>query len=179
MDHNYSFSLLWSAKDECYIARCPEFPGLSAFGDTPQEAIEEGIVALELFLEEYQESGRQLPPSRELEGYSGQTRVRIPRWLHAGLAERAGVEAVSLNTLMVSFLASGLGKVEREDRIEEELLSIRRQVKRLDVHIQALSSSWHPGLSAVTALIESTESATQYQNSWLRRISITSSDVND
>ncbi|MGE0887183.1 MAG: type II toxin-antitoxin system HicB family antitoxin [Blastocatellales bacterium] len=57
----YSFTLHWSDDDGGYIARCPEFPGLSAFGDSAKEAIAEAQVALELMIEEYQENGQPLP----------------------------------------------------------------------------------------------------------------------
>ncbi|MBS1788999.1 MAG: type II toxin-antitoxin system HicB family antitoxin [Acidobacteria bacterium] len=57
----YSFLLHWSDEDEGYIAKCPEFPGLSAFGETPDEAIAEAQVALELMIETYQEAGQPLP----------------------------------------------------------------------------------------------------------------------
>lgn len=57
----YSFVLCWSDEDEGYIAKCPEFPGLSAFGETPPEAIAEAQVALELMIEAYQDSGKTLP----------------------------------------------------------------------------------------------------------------------
>ena len=57
----YSFALHWSDEDEGYIAKCPEFPDLSAFGDTPREAIAEAQVALELMIETYQDAGKALP----------------------------------------------------------------------------------------------------------------------
>jgi predicted RNase H-like HicB family nuclease len=62
----YSFTLHWSDEDEGYIARCPEFPGLSAFGESPDEAIAEAQVALELMIETYQESDQSLPEPHKL-----------------------------------------------------------------------------------------------------------------
>ena len=62
----HSFTLHWSDEDGGYIARCPEFPGLSAFGESPGEAIAEAQVALELMIETYQESGQSLPEPRKL-----------------------------------------------------------------------------------------------------------------
>jgi predicted RNase H-like HicB family nuclease len=57
----YSFTIQWSGDDEGFIARCPEFPGLSAFGDSPNEALAEAQIALQLMVETYQESGYELP----------------------------------------------------------------------------------------------------------------------
>lgn len=62
----YSFTLHWSDEDGGYIARCPEFPGLSAFGETPGDAIAEAQIALELMIETYRKSDQPLPEPRKL-----------------------------------------------------------------------------------------------------------------
>jgi len=49
----YSVSLAWSDEDGGYIALIPELPGLSAFGETPEEAAQEAQIAAESFLEIY------------------------------------------------------------------------------------------------------------------------------
>jgi SOS-response transcriptional repressor LexA len=59
--HNYSFNVFWSEEDEAYIAVCPEFPGLSAFGETAEQALAEIEVALDMAIETYQEEGWTLP----------------------------------------------------------------------------------------------------------------------
>jgi len=51
----------YSEEDGGYIALSPEFPGLSAFGETPEEAIREAETALELFIEVYLEENKALP----------------------------------------------------------------------------------------------------------------------
>lgn len=57
----YSFNVFWSDEDAAYIAVCPEFPGLSAFGETAEQALTEMKLALELAMETYQEEGWTLP----------------------------------------------------------------------------------------------------------------------
>lgn len=57
----YSFRVFWSQSDEAYIAVSPEFPKLSAFGDTAEQALEEMQVVLEMALETYKEEGWPLP----------------------------------------------------------------------------------------------------------------------
>lgn len=57
----YRIEVFYSAEDEGYIATCPAFPGHSAFGDTPDEAVREGFIALELLIETYIESDEALP----------------------------------------------------------------------------------------------------------------------
>ena len=122
---NYSFSLQWSDEDAGYIARCPEFPGLSAFGESPGEAIAEAQIALELMVETYQESDQSLPEARKIEHYSGQFRVRIPKSLHREAVELAEQEGVSLNTLVATSIAEKVGAGRRPKLPEKITLEIQ------------------------------------------------------
>jgi predicted RNase H-like HicB family nuclease len=117
--NNYGFAVRWSDEDAAYIAVCPEFPGLSAFGDTAADALREIQVALELAVETCQEEGWPLPAPQSVPRYSGQFRLRVPRSLHGQLADRAEVEGVSLNTLAVSYLAAGLGEAHPPTPVEQ------------------------------------------------------------
>ena len=56
--HKYSFRVHNSEEDGGYIALSPEFPGLSAFGETREESIREFETALELFFEVYGDEGK-------------------------------------------------------------------------------------------------------------------------
>jgi predicted RNase H-like HicB family nuclease len=75
----YSINLFWSEKDSCYVATVVEFPGLSALGETPEEAAEEAKIAVEGFLKVYQEDGCPIPKPAILKSFSGQTRLRLPK----------------------------------------------------------------------------------------------------
>jgi predicted RNase H-like HicB family nuclease len=108
----YSVSLKWSDKDEGYIAFVPELPGLSAFGNTPKEAIAELEIAGEAYLESLREAGENIPAPEKYMPYSGQIRLRMPKTLHAKLAQSALEENVSLNTYLISLLAAGRGEKE-------------------------------------------------------------------
>lgn len=44
-----AFNIVWSAEDDGFIATCPEFPGLSAFGETLEEVAREAKIVLDLF----------------------------------------------------------------------------------------------------------------------------------
>ena len=65
-EKKYRFRVHYSEEDGGYIAFSPEFPGLSAFGETPEEAIRESETALELFLEAYSEKKKTLPEPKVL-----------------------------------------------------------------------------------------------------------------
>lgn len=125
----YSFQVVWSDEDDAYIATCPELDGVSGHGASPEEAILEAKVALQLTIDTYREEGWVLPEPARMVEYSGQFRARIPKSLHAKLAQQALNEGVSLNTYVVSLLASNSGKSEVISSIKDT--------------IQALSAS-HP-----------------------------------
>ncbi len=62
--NKYSITILWSDEDQGYIATCLEFPSLSAFGQTEEEALAEAKVALELFIETYAAASSSRPNPR-------------------------------------------------------------------------------------------------------------------
>jgi len=56
MNNRYPFNIEWSEEDQEYVATCPAFPGLSAFGESEEEALREGKIALEGFMQPRAES---------------------------------------------------------------------------------------------------------------------------
>lgn len=112
----YSIHIFSEEQDGTYLAIAPEFPGISGFGDSADEALAEVRVALELAVETYLDQGWPIPSARaapEADLPSGEFRVRIPRSMHAQLAQRAATEGVSQNQLVVAYLAAGLAGVKR------------------------------------------------------------------
>jgi predicted RNase H-like HicB family nuclease len=61
MSNKYTIQIFWSAEDEAFVAVCREFSGLSAFGETREEALREAQIALDLIIETYREKGISLP----------------------------------------------------------------------------------------------------------------------
>src|SRR6266496_6493443 len=116
--YKYSFHTTWSEEDAAYIALCPEFPGVSAFGETPEEAIAEVQIALKLAIETYQAEGWVLPEPHRQPEYSGKLLVRMPKTLHGQLVQQAETEGVSLNTLVVTLLSEGIGMIAGVAHVE-------------------------------------------------------------
>ena len=104
----YSISIQWSDEDKGYIATVPELKGLSAFGTSKEDALNELESAKKAYLEVFNEDGCELPEPETVAIYSGQTRLRLPKSLHAYLSKKAKKENVSLNTLIVSKLSQDL-----------------------------------------------------------------------
>jgi predicted RNase H-like HicB family nuclease len=110
MANKYSTIVQWSEADGAFIATVPEFPHLSSFGDTSQQAVDELRGVIDDAVDILEQEGGDLPAPQELPQSSGQFRVRLPRSLHQRLVERARIEDVSLNQLVVAMVAEGLGR---------------------------------------------------------------------
>ncbi len=61
MNNKYAIQIFWSEEDEAFVAVCREFPGLSAFGETREEALHEAQIALDLMIETYRANDISLP----------------------------------------------------------------------------------------------------------------------
>ncbi|MFZ2448604.1 MAG: type II toxin-antitoxin system HicB family antitoxin [Syntrophobacteraceae bacterium] len=57
----YSFDIGWSDEDDGYIAVIPEFPGISGYGKTPDEAVKEARTAAEMAVEIMKEDSERPP----------------------------------------------------------------------------------------------------------------------
>jgi antitoxin HicB len=91
-----------------YLVEFPDLPGCMSDGETVEEAIANGLDAKHAWLTVAREEGRSIPePGGQL---SGKWVQRVPKSLHTRLVERAEREGVSLNTLVVSLIAEGLGR---------------------------------------------------------------------
>ena len=61
----YPVSIFYSEEDGGYIAIAPDLKGCSAFGETPQEALREMEIAMELWLETARQDNVPIPePTR-------------------------------------------------------------------------------------------------------------------
>jgi len=58
---DYHINIFWSEEDGGYIADIPDLAGCSAFGRTPQDALEQVWIAKEAWLEAARAEGRPIP----------------------------------------------------------------------------------------------------------------------
>ena len=130
----YSFQVVWSGDDEGFVATCPEFKGVSGIGKTAREALVEAQTALGLMVETFEEEKWALPEPVSLGSHSGQFRLRVPRGLHARLANAAATEGVSLNTYAVALLSSGVGEARA---VQEWRHMLDEHFSRLRAELQA------------------------------------------
>jgi len=95
--NKYAISIKWSDEDNGFIAIIPGIHGLSAFGSTREEALDELNTASKAYFESLKKAGRPFPDEEKIIPYSGQIRLRMPKSLHANLASGAENEGISLN----------------------------------------------------------------------------------
>ncbi len=62
--NDYHINIFYSEEDESYIADIPDFEMCSAFGDTPQEALAQVLIAKGAILEAMVEKGLPIPEPR-------------------------------------------------------------------------------------------------------------------
>lgn len=127
----YSIHVFADEQDGGFVAVCPEFPGVSAFGDSREEALEEVRTALELAIETYEHEGWPLPEPQGLSAQelpSGEFRVRMPRTMHGQLAKRAATEGVSQNHLVIAYVAAGLAGYLWQSAADVRLTRLEAQV---------------------------------------------------
>ena len=58
---NYAIFIQFDEVDNIFVASVPDLPGCMAHGDTPEQALQEIIVAQKLWIEVAIEDGEKLP----------------------------------------------------------------------------------------------------------------------
>jgi predicted RNase H-like HicB family nuclease len=61
---DYHINVFFSDEDGGYIADIPDLQSCSAFGETPETALHEVLIAKEAWLAVANESGKPIPPPR-------------------------------------------------------------------------------------------------------------------
>jgi antitoxin HicB len=96
-----------------WLASFPDLPGCMSDGDTPEEALHNAVEAESAWLAANDKWGKAKAekPARLV--------ARLPRSIHRDLQERASVEGVSVNTMMVTLIAHGLGEISGSRQTSE------------------------------------------------------------
>lgn len=97
-----------------FLITFPDLPGCMSDGETETEAIDNGKDAFKAWVSARKDANKEIPEPFYHPGtvpdVSGKFVTRLPKSVHAKLAERAKAEGVSLNTLVLAFVAEGLGR---------------------------------------------------------------------
>ena len=108
MGLNYKIEIIPDVEEGGYALCYPELPGCA----TCAETIQEGILMLEdakrSWIAACLEDGIAIPEPINIEAYSGQFKLRMPKSLHKELAEKSRREGVSMNQYCVYLLSHNI-----------------------------------------------------------------------
>ncbi|MCL1819877.1 MAG: type II toxin-antitoxin system HicB family antitoxin [Oscillospiraceae bacterium] len=108
MGLNYKIEVFKDKNGDGYALRCPELRGCVTCADT----IEDGMKMIEdaklCWFEAYIEDGTPIPEPSNLEDYSGQFKLRLPKSLHKLLSEKSQQEGISMNQYCLYLLSNGV-----------------------------------------------------------------------
>ena len=92
-----------------YLISFPDFAECISDGESVEDAIENGRDALKATIAALKSKKFPVPAPNSGGVASGKFVARVPKTVHAQLATRARAEGVSLNALVLTFIARGLG----------------------------------------------------------------------
>lgn len=96
-----------------FLISYPDFSACISDGASVEEAIVNGRDALKSTIATLKAMDLPVPAPNGGGVASGKFVARVPKSVHAQLATRAKAEGVSLNSLVLTFIAEGLGRRER------------------------------------------------------------------
>jgi antitoxin HicB len=137
-DTNYPVKIDFDEQDRLYIAEFLDLPGCSATGETVDEAYQRAQRAKQEWLRVSSEQGLPIPKPSRAEEYSGRFLLRLPPSLHAMLAERAKLQASSLNQYAVHLLSGAVVG----DSVSTQIDQLKRKVAGLELQLSQLSRSF-------------------------------------
>lgn len=108
MKLNYKIQIVEDKEEGGYVFSCPELDGCITCAKT----IEDGIKMIEDAKKSYFaaciEDGITIPEPMDIDEYSGQFKLRIPKSLHKELSERSKEEGISMNQYCVYLLSRNI-----------------------------------------------------------------------
>ena len=93
----YRLEIIPDTDEGGYVVSYPELPGCITCADTMEKAVANAVDAKQEWLIAAMEEGIEIPEPVNLDDYSGQFKLRIPKSLHHSLAEHAKQEGISMN----------------------------------------------------------------------------------
>jgi len=130
LELNYPITL-YEAEGGGYVAEIEDLPGCLTEGETLEEVNQRIEDARKDWIQAAYEDGVDIPLPRTDEEYSGKFMVRIPKYLHRRLAEKARREGVSLNQYVENILSADIATKSVLDEIKAGLNEISKQI---DIH---------------------------------------------
>lgn len=93
----YRMEIIPDFSEGGYTVSFPDLPGCLTCGETLEIAVQNANDAKKIWLETALASNLPIPEPDEINNYSGQFKLRIPKSLHKQLAEHSRKEGISMN----------------------------------------------------------------------------------
>ena len=113
IDYPFEIRPLTAEEGGGFLISYPDFSDCISDGATVEETLANGKDALKATIAALKAKDLAVPAPNSGGVASGKFVARVPKTVHAQLATRAKAEGVSLNTLVLTFIAEGLGRRER------------------------------------------------------------------
>jgi antitoxin HicB len=111
-DYPFEIRPLTDEEGGGFLISFPDFAECMSDGETVEEALASGREALKATMAALKSKKLPVPAPNSGGIASGKFVARVPKTVHAQLATRAKAEGVSLNALVLTFIAQGLGRKE-------------------------------------------------------------------
>lgn len=105
MQISYRMEIVEDKQEGGFVISFPELPGCITCGETIESAVTNAQDDKKAWLETALEQGIEIPQPDNLQEYSGQFKLRIPRSLHKSLTEHSKREGISMNQYCVYLLS--------------------------------------------------------------------------
>lgn len=105
MNLHYRMEIIEDPDEGGYVVSFPDLRGCITCAETIEAAITNAKDAKRAWVEAMLEDGCEIPEPDNLDKYSGQFKLRIPKSLHRELAEHSKKEGISMNQYCLYLLA--------------------------------------------------------------------------
>ncbi len=105
MAMSYRMEIVEDKDEGGFVVSYPDLPGCITCGETVEKAVANAVDAKREWIEAALEEGITINEPDNLEDYSGQFKLRLPRSLHRLLAEHSKREGISMNQYCVYLLS--------------------------------------------------------------------------
>ncbi len=105
MAKSYRMEIVEDKDEGGFVVSYPDLPGCITCGETIESAVTNALDAKKAWIEAALEDGINIYEPDNLENYSEQFKLRIPRSLHRSLSEHSQKEGISMNQYCVYLLS--------------------------------------------------------------------------
>lgn len=110
----YKMEIIEDTEEGGYVISFPDLCGCLTCADTIEKAIENAKDAKKEWLIAALEDGRTIPEPDEIEDFSGQFELQVPKSLHRELALHAKQEGISMNQYCVYLLTKNYSEIRKK-----------------------------------------------------------------